>query len=191
MRKQKFSLFLLFLVIIHSFFSTQDVGTELGLQTARASTEKTLKEKCRSCRVTLTNRDVFEGSLFDVTGESLALLRRENFARSTFQATLSPEIQTSIPFDSISSIRCGDPYHDGLYKGFFVGGLLTALFFGVMTSAMRSPQYDYDDNDAWKAMGLGFAIGGAFGAAFGITLDAALGSPVKEIELDVLKKEWK
>jgi hypothetical protein len=101
----------------------------------------------------------------------------------------------AIPFNTVSSITCGDPIYDGPIKGFLIGGIPTMLFLALVFSGLDDnpdPETRGEtDNGFSEAAAYGLGIGGSVGALVGLLIDSSHGNSPEEIDINELRDGWK
>lgn len=130
--------------------------------------------RCRSCAVALINDEIVRGQLVDVHADSLEIESVETaYGRdgSPFARSGTETQRASIAWNSVSSIRCGDPTWNGALAGFLVGTLPPLLF-------ILSTGGGEGESDTAKAAAFSVGLFGSIGTVVGYLLDRSINGPV-------------
>jgi hypothetical protein len=174
-------------------FSSSAVAAEPADQGGASSPEGnsnvSLERECQSCLLTTTDQETIKGRFLKIASDSLFMEAREEIQGHPFEAGAYNVVQRSIPMRDVSSLQCGDPNYDGIFKGALWGGLPVSLMAGFISNAMLNPNYTYTGHPVLRPMGYGLLIGGGVGALVGYLIDSAVGHPVEEVRLSAVSRD--
>jgi len=150
------------------------------IQARQGETPEDVYERCRECRLFLTNNEDLPGRLINLNREYLEIEFHEKLPKQPF--ILQTHRQT-IPVDEILFLQCGDRSYDGAIWGFAICGLTTAFLAGAYISGTTPPGHD---SNAGEIAALGLLIGGGAGSVIGYLIDAVTGYRIETKEIH----EW-
>jgi hypothetical protein len=159
---------------------TTPVFLPSGIQARQGDTTGDIYERCRECRLFLTNNENLQGRLINLNREYLEIEFHEMLPKQPFKLQTH---QQTIPVDEILFLQCGDRSYDGAIWGFVICGLTTAFFAGAYVSGTTPPGHN---SNAGEIAGLGLLIGGGAGSVIGYFIDAVTGYRIETKEIH----EW-
>jgi hypothetical protein len=144
--------------------------------------------RCRSCRLTLTNKDIINGKMVDLGPDSIRIeaVRIYSQSRDPFQSKDWEHRTASYSFTNINSIECGDSAINGIAWGAAVGIIIPGFILSAIASS-DGPQYEISDR-AEKTILLSMLGGGVIGGTIGYLLDIAIGGRQKEMDFKTVRR---
>lgn len=146
---------------------------------------ETLIWKCRSCRLTLLDREIIQGRLLDVRTDSLEIESHVvRYDRDPFTPKVKEFHRRTVALDEIASVRCGDPVWNGVVAGTLIASLPTFWVTYALSSADEGgAQVDTE----WGIVGASTAIAAGIGAGLGFLIDWADG-PRYDPDLETVRR---
>lgn len=153
--------------------------------TLHAEAKEDLIRKCRSCRLTLLDREIIEGRLLDARSDSLEIeyvvIQND---RDPFAHKVKEFHRRTVSIDEISSVRCGDPVLNGIIWGTVIAALPTFFIMEGFTGADEGGEPVETD---WGIVASSTAIAGGIGALIGYLIDRVDG-PRYDPDVETLRR---